>query len=173
MERGNFFGGEGGGTIGQRNVTYRKHVALWCGCSIPMAEWSDLYALCSRHCTASSTRSGRVHCPLLTFSQWMADRFLTVGVSSYSNAGFHFLTHIKLVFCLIKTRKLHTWTLETLCRFCAPKIIDIDLYLLKLFKNMTGVQFWTTVYLAFLWCESSCSSGAFVDSTASSQERKK
>jgi len=27
------------GGIGQCNVTYRKHVALCCGCSIPAAEW--------------------------------------------------------------------------------------------------------------------------------------
>jgi len=27
---------------GQRNVTYMKHVALWCGCSIPAAEWARL-----------------------------------------------------------------------------------------------------------------------------------
>ena len=35
-EGANFFGGG----IGQRNVgvTYRKNVALQCGCSIPMAE---------------------------------------------------------------------------------------------------------------------------------------
>ena len=37
------FGGEGG--IGQCNVTYRKNVALRCGCSVPMAEWLDLSAV--------------------------------------------------------------------------------------------------------------------------------
>ena len=28
----------GGGGIGQRNVTYREKVAMWCGCSVPAAE---------------------------------------------------------------------------------------------------------------------------------------
>jgi len=39
-EWANFFGGE----IGQHNVglTYSKNVALWCGCSLPTAEWVDL-----------------------------------------------------------------------------------------------------------------------------------
>jgi len=41
MGKGKFFGGE----IRQHNVTYRKHVALHCGCSIPMAEWLDSSAL--------------------------------------------------------------------------------------------------------------------------------
>ena len=33
--KGSFYPGEG---IAQRNVTYRKHVALQCGCSVPAAE---------------------------------------------------------------------------------------------------------------------------------------
>ena len=35
-----FFGG-----IGQSNVTYRKNVALRCGCSVPVAKWLDSYAV--------------------------------------------------------------------------------------------------------------------------------
>jgi len=33
------------GRIGQRNVMYRKNVALQCGCSIPAAEGLDSYAV--------------------------------------------------------------------------------------------------------------------------------
>jgi len=32
---GQFFAGGG---IGQHNVTYRKNMALWCGCSVPVAQ---------------------------------------------------------------------------------------------------------------------------------------
>ena len=33
------------------------------------------------------------------------------------------------------------WTLETICWFCLSNVIDIDQYLLKLFENIVGVQF--------------------------------
>jgi len=32
-------------------------------------------------------------------------------------------------------------SLDTHCRFCLPKIIDIDQHLMKLFENIAGVQF--------------------------------
>jgi len=37
-EETNLFFGEREGRIGQRNVTYKTHVALRCGCSVPAAE---------------------------------------------------------------------------------------------------------------------------------------
>jgi len=97
--------------------------------------------ICSNN-RCSSTRS------VLTFSRWMAEHFLTVEVSCYSlltqcKIAAVELTYGKLVLRFIKTRKLHklTWISETLYRFCVSKFVDIDQYLLKLFKNMTGVRF--------------------------------
>jgi len=46
------------GGSGQCNVTYRKNVALRCGCSVSPVV---IGLICSRHCTESSTRSTRVH----------------------------------------------------------------------------------------------------------------
>jgi len=40
----NFFFG-GGRCIRQRDVMYRKNAALWCGCSVPAAEWLDSSAV--------------------------------------------------------------------------------------------------------------------------------
>jgi len=69
---------------------------------------------------------------LWTFSRWMDEHLIAVVVSCYSKMqGSSLLTHSiqslpwnspKLVLCFIKTCTLHTWTLETSCRFCVLKL---------------------------------------------------
>jgi len=55
--------------------------------------------------------------------------------------GASFLTHrvkLLLIPCFIK---IFMETLETLCRFFSPKIIDIDPYLLNVFENIVWICF--------------------------------
>jgi len=90
-------------------------------------------------------------CSLLTFLRWIVKHFMTFVVSCYSNAEVrYFVTHCKTtagqltwysVLLKLASYMREHWTLETLCRFCVPKIVDSDQYLLKLFKNMAGVRF--------------------------------
>jgi len=43
--------------------------------------------------------------------------------------------------CFIKMLKVHLRTLQTLSRFCLPKIIDTNQTMMKLFQNIAWVQF--------------------------------
>jgi len=51
----------------------------------------------------------------------------------------------------IKSHRLHTKSLETLWWLSVPKIVDIVSYLLKFFKNVTGIWcFWNTTYITLI-----------------------
>jgi len=87
--RGKFFARVRGG-IRQCNVTYGKNVALRCGCSVPAVATG---LVCSGHCTASSTRSRRVHS--LHEGQRCSSSQITLGFLVTT-----FITCITVITCL-------------------------------------------------------------------------
>ena len=113
------------------SVWVKSHLAysrlLWTDAATDKWRWWFLACINAKGCHFNIFVIMNKTCALLTFSRWIAKHFTSS--------------------CYIFWLKFSTTT--TLCRFCVPKIIDIDHYLLKFFENI-AIMFKHSGWLHFL-----------------------